>query len=308
MPSPNTERLYISKKPNNIFCSSQYYKYIYVSTYNQTNIIFNLFRWSVNHVKFARSILYTYTCITINAFIKKYPKKWNYYKKFLYKKKSLNIENNKEEISLVTTKSTFKNTILKSKLLNMSNPLLKKKIKYKTNIYKINNYLTYLFDDKYNNKVNTYVRHIQLYDKNKTSIFDKKKILNIGHEDFYSIGTRNGFNRFLLNYIGFYIKMNLRYKNPIAFVSRKLKFFLLKYIKQNLISGYRIRIKGPFKASSRSKTVWLYDGILQTSTISCPVEYDFCFLHTKYGIFGIKIWIGYNNSSYAKNIFIKKSY
>lgn len=286
MSNPNTERLYLSKKPNSIYCTNQYYKYLTISTLLEKDVLQSMFRWSQCHIYSSKSILYHNLLIVLNSFFKKNNKGDS--KKLYKKKENKNISN-----SLYTLTSNKKRSVILSRLLHFSNKNIKQKLRYNTNIYKLFVMYSQLYNDKYNSMTRVYLEYLNFFCKKKEEKEKNSKVLlNVGYQNSPIILNIKGFSNFLLNYIGFYIKTNIRYKNPIGFLARKLKFTLKDYIKQNIITGYRIRIKGPFKASSRSKTVWISDGVLQISSFIYPVEYNIAFIHTRYGVFGVKIWLG----------------
>lgn len=80
----------------------------------------------------------------------------------------------------------------------------------------------------------------------------------------------------------------LRLLNKILFTYYKY-FSLFK--KKKIIKGYRIEIKGKINGKPRKKKRVISSGPMPFSSINCNISYFFSESFTKYGIFGIKVWL-----------------
>jgi hypothetical protein len=101
---------------------------------------------------------------------------------------------------------------------------------------------------------------------------------------------------FLLGkYFSFYFKIFYKSKRKInkffSFIRQYLKlFFNLKTSTLN-ISGIKIQIKGRFSGAPRSSSNIFQIGSIPLQSIIINVNYCFLPIFTKYGLFGVKIWI-----------------
>ena len=80
----------------------------------------------------------------------------------------------------------------------------------------------------------------------------------------------------------------LRLLSKVLFVYYKY-FSLLK--RKKFIKGYRIEIKGKINGKPRKKKRVISSGPMPFSSINCNISYFFSESFTKYGIFGVKVWL-----------------
>ena len=80
----------------------------------------------------------------------------------------------------------------------------------------------------------------------------------------------------------------LRLLSKVLFVYFKF-FSLLK--RKKFIKGYRIEIKGKINGKPRKKKRVISSGPMPFSSINCNISYFFSESFTKYGIFGVKVWL-----------------
>ncbi len=75
----------------------------------------------------------------------------------------------------------------------------------------------------------------------------------------------------------------------------KILFIYYKYFsllnKKKTIKGYRIEIKGKINGKPRKKKRIISSGPMPFSSIDCNISYYFSESFTKYGIFGVKVWL-----------------
>lgn len=62
----------------------------------------------------------------------------------------------------------------------------------------------------------------------------------------------------------------------------------------SLLRGALIQIKGRVDGSSRSQTLRSRQGSIPLHTLNAPVDYSYGQVRTRYGIYGIKIWLQYS--------------
>jgi small subunit ribosomal protein S3 len=58
-----------------------------------------------------------------------------------------------------------------------------------------------------------------------------------------------------------------------------------------MIKGYRIEIKGKMNGRPRKKKRVISSGPMPFSSINSNINYFFSESFTKYGVFGIKVWL-----------------
>ena len=80
----------------------------------------------------------------------------------------------------------------------------------------------------------------------------------------------------------------LRLLSKVLFIYYKY-FSLLK--KKKTIKGYRIEIKGKINGKPRKKKRVISSGPMPFSSVDCNISYYFSESFTKYGIFGVKVWL-----------------
>jgi ribosomal protein S3 len=77
-------------------------------------------------------------------------------------------------------------------------------------------------------------------------------------------------------------------KSTLYFVVTIVKY--KKYLKP---SGFRVLVTGRLNGQSRSKTKQLRVGFLGLQSVKNSIDFHKCCCFTKFGSFGIKVWINY---------------
>lgn len=80
----------------------------------------------------------------------------------------------------------------------------------------------------------------------------------------------------------------LRLLSQILFTYYKYFFF---FKKKKIIKGYRIEVKGKMNGKPIKKKRIISSGPMPFSSVNCNISYFFSESFTKYGIFGIKVWL-----------------
>lgn len=96
-------------------------------------------------------------------------------------------------------------------------------------------------------------------------------------------------------YFSFYFKIFYKSKRKInkffSFIRQYLKLFFNLKTSALTIKGIKIQIKGRFGGAPRSSSTVFQVGSIPLQTIVTNVNYCFLPIFTKYGLFGLKIWI-----------------
>lgn len=128
------------------------------------------------------------------------------------------------------------------------------------------------------------------------SFFKNEKFHNMGLVLLNSLKKINRVEVLLSKYISKYMRLYHRSKKLNIFLNF-LEKFISYSIKNKLVSGLKVQIKGRFNGASRSKTRIFNAGSIPTQTIKESVCYDFKHIYTSYGVFGLKIWICKNKKN-----------
>lgn len=90
-----------------------------------------------------------------------------------------------------------------------------------------------------------------------------------------------------------------------------IMFIYIKRSKKNLpvpsnLLGIKIKINGKLKGKDRANVIRFLKGNLYTSSASAKVHFSRYHAHTKYGVFGLSVWVSYKQIK--RNIIIKNQY
>jgi len=88
-------------------------------------------------------------------------------------------------------------------------------------------------------------------------------------------------------------------------IALKLALLLNVNNKNKIIHGLKIQIKGKInsrKKAKRSRTINITYGNLPLNSLDLNIDYDFKDVFTIYGVFGVKVWIFYQNINIKENI------
>ena len=88
-------------------------------------------------------------------------------------------------------------------------------------------------------------------------------------------------------------------------VALKLALLVNKHNKDKIIHGLKVQIKGKInskKKAKRSRAVNINYGTLPLNSLDLNIDYDFKNAFTIYGVFGVKVWILYQNKNIKENI------
>lgn len=127
--------------------------------------------------------------------------------------------------------------------------------------------------------------------KNITNImFDRSlsnhKTLRV-HKQIDTFSTYN-FYSYILNNIGYILITRFRERRKMWLIRSLVRSYHARF---GRISGYCLKIKGPLKASGRSKTTWIRGGNVSSTTFDANISYYSKHIHTPFGVFGIKYWL-----------------
>jgi len=123
----------------------------------------------------------------------------------------------------------------------------------------------------------------------------KKSVFNHSISNFiltvliFSIGNA----RLLSAYINLEIRSTRNHNAFMLFLKSMLYFVvtIVKYKKYSKPTGFRILVAGRFNGQSRSKTKQLRIGSLGLQSVKNSIDFHKCCCLTKFGSFGIKVWI-----------------
>ena len=108
-------------------------------------------------------------------------------------------------------------------------------------------------------------------------------LLALGISKFLSLTPRHNYLLLLIKNIAFY--------------------FFKRNLKNSRIKGFKIEVNGKLNGSDRTKKKIISKGALPLSSINSNIVYKYVESHTRYGVFGIKVWFFlYNNVFYTNRI------
>ena len=96
------------------------------------------------------------------------------------------------------------------------------------------------------------------------------------------------------NFVGVRLARVKRHKKIIFIVRQLLSEFIL--FKNDLV-GVRIRFKGRLDGKPRAKQMFLQTGHVPLHTISATISYHLTHVYSKYGTFGLRIWLCFTHSN-----------
>jgi len=237
--------------------------------------------------------------------------------------KSISILNN---INLINTKNNIKVNYISSYNLFLNYNLSKQYLNYKNyyiikynnlNLFKMNKYfeiisfynLNYInlynyINTKYFIKENPYrflfsQKKFNLLPENPNRLITKlhllKKDINF---KFILFSLLFKSSKFLSEYIATSIRFK-KFRDLQNFFNSLISntSLLLSILKINRVNlkGIRIDCSGRFNGIDRTRTISIKQGILSFNQIDTNIIYSFSTSYTKYGSFGIKVWLSYYN-------------
>jgi hypothetical protein len=199
---------------------------------------------------------------------------------YITKKKIFGILNKKKQ------KKKFFKQFLTLKLLKLKS--------YLFNIAKCYNYIIKL--TILNKKVNKYlcIKYNKILLKYKSSLFIRRHLFYYDFLKVFSIASN--YNLPIQNYLNLF---SVVFKYLIKTKHNKFFLFLLsvmklliKYNKSLLkINGFKMRINGRLKGKLRAATKIIYLKSTPTQTLNKNIEYAFSPIFTRYGAFGMHLWV-----------------
>ena len=122
--------------------------------------------------------------------------------------------------------------------------------------------------------------------------FYKKNFLNISN--LISSSLINKSSKILSLGISEFLKKEVKHNQVLRLINKILfiyykHFFLIK--NKKILKGYRIEIKGKINGRPRKKKRVISSGPMPFSSIDCNINYFFSESFTKYGKFGVKVWL-----------------
>jgi hypothetical protein len=124
----------------------------------------------------------------------------------------------------------------------------------------------------------------------KKEIYYKTSILLIN----IILNSRNStllFGKFLSFFFKLFYKSKRKISKFFSFIRQYLKLFFNLKIAFININGIKIQIKGRFSGAARSSSNIFQIGSIPLQTVVTNVSYRFFPIFTKYGVFGVKLWV-----------------
>lgn len=142
--------------------------------------------------------------------------------------------------------------------------------------------------------------------KNKFTFLSPVNILNGNNKlddisfNLYSMDVWNISVEAITSYIGF----RLQRKYTLNWVLRPVIKDLNSKMRRKRLLGYKILCSGRFNRNQIATYDWSHKGAIQYSTISSLVKYAEVRVRFKFGVGGIKIWLGFGHNNF--NVFRRK--
>jgi len=100
--------------------------------------------------------------------------------------------------------------------------------------------------------------------------------------------------KFLVDYIKLELKSTRKHNTFILFLKNLLSFVLVLPNKKGWnIVGIRVLFSGRFNGHNRGRSKQLRLGIIGLQSFKHYIDYNSSFCVTKFGVFGIKVWLNY---------------
>ena len=281
----------------------------YVNIFKKDYILFQFLNWFKKRSKFFKFNLiishYKIFKIYKNVFINLYyyhanieEKKYHFQVIFLLnllrkKKNYFHERNNKfkyERINKLNNVYRFKRFSFKErasgeriyKLSYVKPKFLRKKKKSK--FKRIKNLYIYF--------IKIVVANLCWYITNKFTNFYLSKLLFNNEKYYFNIYNLN-FLSVTTEIISTYIAARLQQRYTLNWVLRPVLKDLAKKMKKNIFLGYKIVCSGRFTRKQIATYMWMKKGSLQFNTFTNLIRYSESSVKLKYGLCGIKVWLGY---------------
>ena len=95
----------------------------------------------------------------------------------------------------------------------------------------------------------------------------------------------------LATFIAEALKKHKFKKNQRNSYKRILKQYQVQAMRNKNVQSVKIKVSGRLNGIDRARHFYLSTGNMNINSISCPVDYAFVTIKTKYGVIGIKVWI-----------------
>nr|NP_038187.1 ribosomal protein S3 [Synura synuroidea]AAF36953.1 ribosomal protein S3 [Synura synuroidea] len=242
--------------------------YLYKNLIYIDNSFENIFL-NLNIYLILKQIDFSTNKINLNLILFIFSKKINFFKKKLNQNKLKNLSN----FCLIN--------ILKKKLLLLKVNLIIIKLKIiNTLVNKLNLIYLYKICKKFINS---------LFEKRFTVFLDFLKIVTLFN---FSLIKLNLFTYILINiFKRLHKKKHTRF---IAFI-KIICSFLIKNKFSNNILGIKIVLNGKLRGKVRSNTIIISKGSIPNQTLKKRIDFNQADIFTKYGVYGIKIWVNLLN-------------
>lgn len=137
-------------------------------------------------------------------------------------------------------------------------------------------------------------KKFQFYFTNYFKIFkfyNKENYFSIGQIIFFYLKTATQGEILLAKFISYFLKKYHRRKKTLNKFFRFLTLFLHFLYKYKIVKGVKIQIKGRLRGIPRSKKFTFQKGSIPLQTIACSINYCLIHVPTRYGLYGLKVWI-----------------
>ncbi len=136
------------------------------------------------------------------------------------------------------------------------------------------------------------VANLCWYITNKFTNFYLSKLIFNNEKYYFNIYNLN-FLSVTTEIISTYIAARLQQRYTLNWVLRPVLKDLAKKMKKNIFLGYKIVCSGRFTRKQIATYMWMKKGSLQFNTFTNLIRYSESSVKLKYGLCGIKVWLGY---------------
>lgn len=225
-------------------------------------------------------LLYIYVFYKLPIFV--------FFNKIKFKIKKKNIKIKGKKIRIKKYKKIFKIIIFRKLKIFIFLEYLKKKIKnINKNKLNINLILSPVnFTINFINNNNCY--------KLKRQIFLKKKYTKISKNfNILYLATSLKEPELISKIIQKFLINRKYHKKFFSFIFKDLK--KVCHFNKSFLEGFRIQLKGKLNGKMRSKKLLYKYGKNSLNCLNYPIYYSYLPMKTRYGIFGIRVWLIYKN-------------
>ena len=134
-------------------------------------------------------------------------------------------------------------------------------------------------------------RKLNLQYEKSLRFFKKESYFLIGKSICLLLNSSFRNEIILIKFIALFLRTYHRQKKALNKFFHFLNLFLNFLYKYKIVQGIKVQIKGRLRGAPRSKKFVLQQGSIPTQTITSAIRYQFLHVPTRYGVFGLKIWV-----------------